>query len=162
MVNCSVDGAKRALSGTRRTFAGEPSIMDFRRRFCNPLAHDSDERFSRSSQNSSGYPLFPSLRMVSRNKSALSRVILNRKPFNTSTSRRFMGSQAERIEIDIHCARCRRRIRWAWLITYRSFRFVRLVYVCSECGGVIKVENALRGEGPVMRLDHSSPPTACT
>lgn len=53
-----------------------------------------------------------------------------------------MNSQVQKIEIDLQCIRCQRTIRWAWMITYKSFRYTQLVYVCSECGNVIKVTNA--------------------
>ncbi|HCA81579.1 MAG TPA: hypothetical protein DEP53_17760 [Bacteroidetes bacterium] len=55
-----------------------------------------------------------------------------------------MNSQVQKIEIELHCVRCQRRIRWAWMITYKSFQYIQLVYVCSECGNVIKVTNAAK------------------
>jgi ribosomal protein L44E len=55
-----------------------------------------------------------------------------------------MNSQVQKVEIELHCIRCQRRIRWAWMITYKSFRYTRLVYVCSECGQIIKVTNAAK------------------
>jgi hypothetical protein len=56
-----------------------------------------------------------------------------------------MSSRVERIEINLQCVRCLRRIRWAWLITYKSFRYTQLVYVCGKCGSIIKVANASKG-----------------
>jgi DNA-directed RNA polymerase subunit RPC12/RpoP len=55
-----------------------------------------------------------------------------------------MNSQVQKVEIELQCIRCQRRIRWAWMITYKSFRYTQLVYVCSECGNVIKVTNATK------------------
>lgn len=55
-----------------------------------------------------------------------------------------MNSQVQKVEIELHCIRCQRRIRWAWMITYKSFQYTQLVYVCSECGNVIKVTNAAK------------------
>lgn len=55
-----------------------------------------------------------------------------------------MSSHAQKIEIQVQCVRCLRQITWAWLITYKSYRYTQLVYVCSECGSVIKVSKAAR------------------
>lgn len=38
------------------------------------------------------------------------------------------------------CPRCSQRIKWAWVIRYESPGFVRLVYLCHRCEGVIRTE----------------------
>ncbi len=38
------------------------------------------------------------------------------------------------------CPHCARKIKWAWIIRYESVRYVRLVYLCSQCERVIKTE----------------------
>ena len=60
-----------------------------------------------------------------------------------------MSSRVEKVRIELVCARCSMRIHWAWVIQYKSFRYTQLVYVCSQCGGVIKVMNAVKGAGTV-------------
>ena len=56
-----------------------------------------------------------------------------------------MSSRVEKVKIELVCARCSMRIQWAWVIQYKSFRYTKLVYVCSQCGGVIKVMNDAKG-----------------
>ena len=53
-----------------------------------------------------------------------------------------MNSRVEKAKIDLTCTHCSRRIKWAWLIQYHSFQYTQLVYVCSECEQVIRIENA--------------------
>ena len=69
-----------------------------------------------------------------------------------------MSSRVEKVKIELVCARCSMRIHWAWVIQNKSFRYTQLVYVCSQCGSVIKVMNALKGpdtaeESPEGNLD---------
>lgn len=53
-----------------------------------------------------------------------------------------MDSRVEKVKVELVCARCTKRIEWAWVIHYTSYRLTRFVYVCSKCGSVIKVTNA--------------------
>ena len=80
-----------------------------------------------------------------------------------------MSSRVEKVKIELVCVRCSMRIHWAWVIQYKSFRYTQLVYVCSQCGGVIKVMNAVKGpdtseESPEGNLhpiiEHSLPSRA--
>jgi uncharacterized Zn finger protein len=57
-----------------------------------------------------------------------------------------MNSRVQKVKIELVCARCSKRIQWAWVIKYKSFRLTRYVYVCGECGNVIKVTNACQGD----------------
>lgn len=61
-------------------------------------------------------------------------------PVSTDPSR--MNSRVEKAKLDVLCSHCSKRIKWAWLIQYHSFQYTQLVYVCSECEQVIKIENA--------------------
>jgi hypothetical protein len=61
-------------------------------------------------------------------------------PVPTDTSR--MNSRVEKAKLDVLFSHCSKRIKWAWLIQYHSFQYTQLVYVCSECEQVIKIENA--------------------
>jgi hypothetical protein len=70
-----------------------------------------------------------------------------------------MVSFVGKAKIDLVCARCSKRIKWAWVVEYQSFHFVQFVYLCGECASVIKVtkerENcsASAGDGLPTRFD---------
>lgn len=53
-----------------------------------------------------------------------------------------MNSRVEKAKLDLVCSHCSKRIKWAWLIQYHSYQYTQLVYVCSECEQVIRIENA--------------------
>jgi hypothetical protein len=53
-----------------------------------------------------------------------------------------MNSRVEKAKLDLICPHCSKRVKWAWLIQYQSFQYTQLVYVCSECEQVIRIENA--------------------
>jgi hypothetical protein len=53
-----------------------------------------------------------------------------------------MNSRVEKTRLDFRCSHCAKRITWAWLIQYHSYQYTQLVYLCSECEQVIKIENA--------------------
>ncbi len=53
-----------------------------------------------------------------------------------------MNSRVEKVKVELVCARCSRKIQWAWVIEYRSYRLTQYVYVCGQCGSVLKVTNA--------------------
>ena len=53
-----------------------------------------------------------------------------------------MNSRVEKAKLDFICSHCSKRIKWAWLIQYHSYQYTQLVYVCSECEQVIRIENA--------------------
>jgi DNA-directed RNA polymerase subunit RPC12/RpoP len=57
---------------------------------------------------------------------------------NTST----MKSRVEKAKMDALCPHCSKRIKSAWIIQYHSYQYTQLVYVCSECEQVIRIENA--------------------
>jgi DNA-directed RNA polymerase subunit RPC12/RpoP len=61
-------------------------------------------------------------------------------PISDRTSR--MNSRVVKSRLDAVCPHCSKRIKWAWLIQYHSFQYTQLVYVCSECEQVIRVQNA--------------------
>jgi len=52
-----------------------------------------------------------------------------------------MVSFVGKTRIDVVCARCSARIKWAWVVEYRSFHFIQFIYLCSECTSVLKVTN---------------------
>jgi len=62
-----------------------------------------------------------------------------------------MDSRVEKVKIELTCVRCSRKLEWAWVIEYTSYRLTRFVYVCGHCGGVIKVTNS-RQETDVRQL----------
>jgi DNA-directed RNA polymerase subunit RPC12/RpoP len=68
-----------------------------------------------------------------------------------------MNSHVQKVEVELQCIRCQRRIRWAWMITYKSFRYTQLVYVCSECGNVIKVTNATKAYATSTGYNNNTP-----
>jgi DNA-directed RNA polymerase subunit RPC12/RpoP len=53
-----------------------------------------------------------------------------------------MNSRVEKAKLDLICSHCSKRIKWAWLIQYHSYQYTQLVYVCSECEEVIRIESA--------------------
>jgi hypothetical protein len=55
------------------------------------------------------------------------------------TVRPTMISLVGKARTDLVCARCSKRVKWAWVVEYRSFHFVQFIYLCSECASVIKV-----------------------
>ncbi len=68
-----------------------------------------------------------------------------------------MNSRVEKTKIDISCPHCFKRIKWAWLIQYHSFQYTQLVYVCSECEEVIRIENAPKAPKNSAALPVSRP-----
>jgi DNA-directed RNA polymerase subunit RPC12/RpoP len=50
-----------------------------------------------------------------------------------------MSSFAGKVKTNIVCTHCGRRIRWAWVIRYRSYHLTQYVYLCSSCEQVITV-----------------------
>jgi DNA-directed RNA polymerase subunit RPC12/RpoP len=63
-----------------------------------------------------------------------------------------MNSRVEKTKLDVRCPHCTKRISWAWLIQYHSFQYTQLVYVCSACEQVIKMENAPTPRGAASLL----------
>ena len=59
-----------------------------------------------------------------------------------------MDSRVEKVKVELVCARCSKRIQWAWVIQYSSYKLTRFVYVCSQCGSVIKVTNKQQVRNP--------------
>jgi len=71
-------------------------------------------------------------------------------PISDSTSR--MNSRVEKAKLDVVCPHCSKRIKWAWLIQYHSYQYTQLVYVCSECEQVMRIQNAPKApkDSPVL------------
>lgn len=55
------------------------------------------------------------------------------------TMRSGMVSHVTKNPLDIVCTHCLKRIQWAWVLEYQSYHLIQFVYLCSECGAVLKV-----------------------
>jgi DNA-directed RNA polymerase subunit RPC12/RpoP len=55
------------------------------------------------------------------------------------TVRSDMVSHVTKAPLDVVCTRCSKRIQWAWVVEYQSYHFIQFIYLCSECGAVLKV-----------------------
>jgi DNA-directed RNA polymerase subunit RPC12/RpoP len=65
-----------------------------------------------------------------------------------------MNSHVEKTKLDAICPHCSKRIKWAWVIQYHSYQYTQLVYVCSECEQVIRMQNAPKApkDSPSLQL----------
>ncbi|MBM4161111.1 MAG: hypothetical protein FJ217_08430 [Ignavibacteria bacterium] len=63
-----------------------------------------------------------------------------------------MSSLAGKVKAEIVCTHCTKRIKWAWVIKYRSYRFTQYVYVCSQCGRAIKTAKKRSKHGELQNV----------
>ncbi len=70
-----------------------------------------------------------------------------------------MSSLAGRSRGEFVCTHCAGRTDWAWVIKYQSYLFTQYVYLCSNCGRVMKIDEKKAECKPARRTAMLSSPS---